>query len=323
MKNILFALLLTSLGSFASAQLTVAGFTGYDLHGFRVLVNTQALSSHPAESQAAINYLDTLLFRVTEIGFAPDILDSLRKVPIFMERAFNNGGAWYHYGTAWLIQNGLNPAKGSAVEITNMNNFVNWSRLNQPMIIMHELTHAYHHRVLGLNYPGVLNAYQAAVNSGAYNAVPYNPGGGAQPFNQPAYALTDNREYFAEITEAYLGRNDYFPFDSTDLRTFDPLGYQVAKTVWRFEGANRIEDDLTAPWQVRLFPNPAQDRLFIEANSAQVLAVSLSDMWGRQMGVYDLVPSGLEIDLSALPAGPYCLTVSGGNYLTRRTVIRR
>ncbi|MDX2247984.1 MAG: T9SS type A sorting domain-containing protein [Bacteroidia bacterium] len=242
------------------AQLTVTGFTNYSLHGFNVLVNDQAISQHATATQNAVNYLDTLLQEITQFGLAPEILDSLRKVPIFMEWALTTGSAWYHYDVNWLIQNGYNPAKARAVEITNITNFVNWSRQNQPMVIMHELAHGYNDRVLGVNYQPIIDAYNAAMSAGIYNSVPYNPGNGNAPFNQPAYAKNNALEYFAEITEAYLGENDYFPFDSTDLKNHDALGFAVVKDVWKFGGATAIDEDLHAE-NLRIYPNPSQEQI--------------------------------------------------------------
>ena len=49
-----------------------------------------------------------------------------------------------------------------------------------------------------------------------------------------AYALNNEREYFAELTEAFFGRNDYYPFVATDLAEYDPQGYAVLRQVWGF-----------------------------------------------------------------------------------------
>ena len=50
-------------------------------------------------------------------------------------------------------------------------------------------------------------------------------------------------EYFAELTEAYFGRNDYEPFDRSGLRAFDPLGYAVIESVWLGAADGVIADD--------------------------------------------------------------------------------
>lgn len=50
---------------------------------------------------------------------------------------------------------------------------------------------------------------------------------------QKAYALTNELEYFAELSEAYLGRNDFYPYNRKQLEKYDSVGYGVMKTIWK------------------------------------------------------------------------------------------
>ena len=47
-----------------------------------------------------------------------------------------------------------------------------------------------------------------------------------------AYAHTNEREYFAELTEAYFGWNSYFPFTKEELESYDPEGYNLIENSW-------------------------------------------------------------------------------------------
>ena len=49
---------------------------------------------------------------------------------------------------------------------------------------------------------------------------------------QRAYALTDDKEYFAELTEAYYGVNDFYPFTRDQLLSFDIAGYTLIEQAW-------------------------------------------------------------------------------------------
>ena len=69
--------------------------------------------------------------------------------------------------------------------------------------------------------------FQQAVASGKYESVEHNNGS-----SQRAYALTNDKEYFAEITEAYYGTNDFYPFNREQLKTFDPAGYSLVEQAW-------------------------------------------------------------------------------------------
>ncbi len=136
----------------------------------------------------------------------------------------------YHNSSGWLIQQGMNPNMAVGIEIINTKNFVAWtSDWVQPMMVLHELSHCYHHLILGLDSISVIHAYESAMASGIYNAVHYNTITGPL---RPAYAKTNNLEYFAELTESYFGKNDYYPFTRDQLRIHDPIGFQVMKETW-------------------------------------------------------------------------------------------
>ena len=46
------------------------------------------------------------------------------------------------------------------------------------------------------------------------------------------YALTNAKEYFAELSEAYFGRNDFYPFTRKELEKHDPAGYRLMRETW-------------------------------------------------------------------------------------------
>jgi hypothetical protein len=114
---------------------------------------------------------------------------------------------WYHKSKEWLIANGYAGEKAKCVEINNIRNFLAWQKLNQPYMVLHELSHAYHDQVLGSGNNEVAQAYKEAIKSKKYESVAFNMGG-----NRRAYALNSVDEYFAELSEAYLGRNRLFSF---------------------------------------------------------------------------------------------------------------
>ena len=97
----------------------------------------------------------------------------------------------------------------------------------QPAIVLHELAHAWHHQALGYDNPEIEAAYAAAMESGIYDEVAYVSGGTAD-----AYAKTNKQEYFAELTEAWFWRNDFYPFERAELEAHDPAGAQVIERAW-------------------------------------------------------------------------------------------
>ncbi|MCH2112577.1 MAG: hypothetical protein MK213_06930 [Planctomycetes bacterium] len=94
-------------------------------------------------------------------------------------------------------------------------------------MVLHELSHAWHHQVLTYEHEGIREAYLDAVASTEWENVRYARGG-----TKRAYALNNPQEYFAEITEAYFGFNDFFPFVRGELLVFDPQGAELLAKVW-------------------------------------------------------------------------------------------
>ena len=94
-------------------------------------------------------------------------------------------------------------------------------------MILHELPHAYHDQVLGFNDPDVLAAYNGAMGKGILEKVQLFTGS-----TVCHYAARNHKEYFAEATEAYLYRNDFYPFVAAELHDHDPEGFKLMQKVW-------------------------------------------------------------------------------------------
>ena len=132
----------------------------------------------------------------------------------------------YHPDGRWLSERGLNAEKGGGIDIPDINGFL-MNVGQQPGMILHELTHAYHWRALGEKNEDIVRAYQNAKSAGLYAQVKSVDGSvGA------AYASNNEKEYFAEITEAYFLKNDFFPFTREELRSYDPGGYALVENLW-------------------------------------------------------------------------------------------
>jgi hypothetical protein len=202
------------------------------IHGFTVLLSPQVL----AQPRAATDVRAELARQFGEVleAVPPPAVSPLRKVRVWVEWSRRpDAGAEFHVSPRWLEKNGYNPAKAGGIEISNSVNFLKWSRAEQPCMVLHELAHAYHFLVLGENHPEIAAAYRQAVERKSYESVDYFGGG-----KRRAYALVDEKEYFAELSEAYFGRNDYYPFTRADLQRHDPVGYELLQRLWG-KAANR------------------------------------------------------------------------------------
>jgi len=203
--------------------------TGYSeavLHGWRVLVSKQLLAQDGALALQVLNLLDVQLDTI-QSKVPLKAVQALQAAPIWLElQTPGLRGAQYHWSADWLSSNGYDPRKARAVEIASARDYLEWSQV-QPSIILHEMAHAYHDRVLGKDHPELLSAFNSAGNRGLYESVASAQG----PVGR-AYALNNYLEFFAELTEAYFVRNDFFPFTRDELRQYDAVGYAMIESVW-------------------------------------------------------------------------------------------
>ena len=196
------------------------------VEGWLVYVSSAFDKDHQVEHDKSLALLRVKLFDITRVVPAPALAE-LRKVPIWLEVADRKTTCMcYHPSRQWLIDNDLNPDKARSVEIANTKRFLTWS-LAQPWMVLHELSHAYHDRVLGFENPEIKAAYDQAVSSHKYESILYFNGKTVR-----AYALTNAKEFFAENSEAFFGTNDFYPFVRAELQSYDPVTYQLLRKMW-------------------------------------------------------------------------------------------
>lgn len=157
---------------------------------------------------------------------------ALRKVPLWVSPVYPGvqQRAEYHPNGQWLREHGRNPAMAKGVEITNIPIFEREVK-RMPVLVLHELAHAYHDRVLGFDNAEIKTAYQHAVAGKSYDAVERHDGRGHTSVER-AYAMTNEREYFAECSEAFFGENDFYPFNREQLAKHDPAMFKLLPKLW-------------------------------------------------------------------------------------------
>ena len=198
-----------------------------NVEGWTVYVNRRLLREPSTLGDDALKVLAGKLFDITRVVPEKPCAE-LRKVPLWLGVDDGpNDRAQYHPSRDWLQKHGLNPEKAKGVEIGNAARFLKTS-IEQPSMVLHELAHAYHDRVLGFGHPGVLEAYREAKKGGAYDSV-LRIGGSKERH----YAMTDPQEYFAEGTEAFFGTNDFYPFVRAELRQHDPKLFRLLEEIWK------------------------------------------------------------------------------------------
>jgi len=199
-----------------------------NIEGWTIQVHPSLIHEHKAEWVQVKREIANQLYRIARV--VPDRpLAELRKVPIYA--SWNDPAATcmaYHPSAEWLREHKFDPAMAKSVQIGHAKNFLSWT-YEQPWMILHELAHAYHDRFLekGFGNERVAAAWKRITESKQYDSVLRWNGK-----NSKHYALNNPMEYFAETTESYFGRNDFYPFVRAELQTFDPESDRLMQEIW-------------------------------------------------------------------------------------------
>ena len=156
-------------------------------------------------------------------------LAKMRKLEFWVEHSHPQLGAMqYHPSPGWLTGRGHDRRLAKKVHITRAEQlFSRQQMLKHPAVILHELAHGYHDQHLSFNNQRIIEAYDKAMAAGIYEKVLlYN---GRQVRH---YGASNHKEYFAEGTESFFYRNDFYPFVAAELKEYDPVLYDLLVEIW-------------------------------------------------------------------------------------------
>lgn len=200
------------------------------IEGWTVYVEPALLPGGPqAELGArALSMLQNHLERIA-ILVSDERLAQLRSCAIWLEYKHPQlGNMQYHPGEDWLLEHGHDPRLTQKVHITQAADLLaRHHLLKHPAVILHELAHAYHDLILGFDEPRILEAYQKAMADGIYEKSLLYTGEYVRH-----YGATNHKEYFAECTEAYFYKNDFYPFVAAELKQHDARAYALMQAIW-------------------------------------------------------------------------------------------
>ncbi len=227
----------TTVGSFAaenSDESQPTSRTVQQLEGWTLRVDDRLLGDAPdaALGQRALKFLEAKLVEIKAV-VPPGKVALLQKVTIVLDLQCGKlGSMQYHPGAEWLKDNGYPEDLVRCVHLPKAADVVTKRNINeQPWVILHELAHAYHDQQLGFDHPEIKAAQEAYKASGRGDATLLYNGKKVKH-----YALTNQMEFFAEMTEAYFGSNDFYPFNRAELMESEPEIYQLLHEIWSENG---------------------------------------------------------------------------------------
>lgn len=199
------------------------------LEGWSVQVDDRLLDADDKTlGDHALRILANRLYDIKHVVPAEKV-KQLQKVQIWLDKSHGKlRPAQYHPSKSWLKSNGYSEELARCVHIPVAADFssLNHQRV-QPWSVLHELAHAYHDQVLGFDHDEIHKAYVRFKESKKYESVLHINGNKTKH-----YALTNEKEFFAEMTEAFFGHNDFFPFNRAELKREEPEVYELIAKVW-------------------------------------------------------------------------------------------
>ncbi len=199
------------------------------IEGWTVHVDPQLVKGEHSESGAeALKMLGNHLQRIA-ILVPEEQLAKLRTVEFWIERRHPQlGGMQYHPGRKWLTDKGYDRRLTKKVHITRADQLLSRGQmLKHPAVILHELAHGYHDQILSFDNRRIIAAYDKAMAAGLYDKALLYTGREVRH-----YGASNHKEYFAEGTEAFFYRNDFYPFVAAELERHDPTLFNLLVEIW-------------------------------------------------------------------------------------------
>ena len=200
------------------------------IEAFRVQIDERLLPGGSDEEvgRVALEFLAAKLADI-RIVVPVDKLDQLRQVTIVLDASCGDlHSMQYHPSGDWLESHGYPRDLEKCVHLPRAVDVATRRNVNeQPWVVLHELAHAYHDQVLGFDEPRILAAWKAFKADARGQSTLLFDGSRTKH-----YGLTDQKEFFAEMTEAYFGSNDFQPFNRAELKTDHPAIFALLTDIW-------------------------------------------------------------------------------------------
>ena len=209
----------------------VPGFKMQKIEGFTFLIEEEVFKTDVSKYERKPLEVLELECRTLAKILSPKALDTLKALVIWVKwddrMPLTNGRkgsavAVYYGGTpALMAKAGKHPLQAKTVTIHSLRLL---TEARQPTrdrgdcLLLHEIAHAVHDQLLGFNHAGIKAAYQQAMER--------------QLYDKDLYIATNEREFFAELTCAYLDKLPYYPYTRADLAKHDPASFKLMESIW-------------------------------------------------------------------------------------------
>jgi hypothetical protein len=202
-----------------------------------VSVEKQLKTDEPAVAKRALARLKAK--RALALAAAPkSARERLAKVPFFLMYGPKSRGGGKGSGLVYFQKNApafreeLDLRWGDSIVIYCAQNYVEITDLWALKALFHELAHAYQLEQWPEKQPDILQAWKHSKENRLYLNVRDVE---TNKTLSSAYALTNQLEFFAELSCMYFVKCNYEPSDRSKLKAYDPVGYAMIRKMWKVE----------------------------------------------------------------------------------------
>lgn len=156
-----------------------------------------------------------------------DLADFSQQLPEAITDAFAADTVWVESGgdaAEYLTAESGKP-HAPCVRIADAEAYHKAATGTQPNLLLNRLMQLYFDRYMDQDTRASLSS--AYILSRKLHQNVYGTNGTKLVRNRRSDASLDKRSYFAELSEAYWGQNDFYPFDYQELERYDPRGFKI------------------------------------------------------------------------------------------------
>ncbi len=201
----------------------VQNIEGWQVHVDQQLLEGEGKSTGDVGLRLLANKLFDIKLRLPEAR-----IKQLQTVHIWIDYKHELTNMQYHPNVNWLTDHNYDPAMERCVHIARAQGLIDHVQTHtQPWSVLHELAHAYHDQFLGWEHPGIKAAWEEFCKDEKYQSTLLINGN-----RNKHYALTNQKEFFAEMSESFIGTNDFYPFVRGELKEDFPEVHALLKSIW-------------------------------------------------------------------------------------------
>jgi hypothetical protein len=247
------------------AGIAVPAVPGYErrvIEGFTLLISKEVLENNTTASyeRKPLEVLELELKTIVAV-MNPKSLELLRRLLIWVDwdeqQELSSGRPGFavavYYGGHQLsmLQKGRHPLRARCVSILRMKRLTEEHQPKRELgrcVILHEIAHAVHDQLLGGNNNlQIKSAFQQAMERKLYD--------------RTAYVSTNEQEFFAELTCAYLNQLHYYPRNREDLKKHDPATFKLMASIWGQPKEAKTAKGTKATPGSQLYPDVTLDKV--------------------------------------------------------------